>query len=94
MKLNKKLIATAAAATLWLVTLTGCTAWEDTAKSFESDNVGLKRVITVYSKDGTVLKQYEGKKVRTYTDDGGQLVINLDGKRIQVVNADTIVEEK
>lgn len=94
MKFNKKIIVSAVVVAFGLVTLSGCTALEDKAKGFESDSVGLHRVITVYSMDGKAIKQYEGKKVRTYTDDGGRLVINLDGKRIQVLNADVVIEEK
>lgn len=42
-----------------------------------------------------MLKEYEGTNVRTEVNAGGQLLINLgDGKRVQVINADVIVEEK
>ena len=77
------------------VLLSGCTMWEDTVTSFKSDTKGLEREITVYSKTGEVLKTYEGTNVRTEVNDGGQIMINLgNGERIQVLNADVIVEEK
>ena len=77
------------------VLLSGCTMWEDTVTSFQSNTKGLEREITVYSKTGEVLKTYEGTNVRTEVNDGGQIMINLgNGERIQVLNADVIVEEK
>lgn len=77
------------------VLLSGCTMWEDTVTSFQSNTKGLEREITVYSKTGEVLKTYEGTNVRTEVNDGGQIMINLgNGERIQILNADVIVEEK
>lgn len=77
------------------VSLVGCAALDDVMTTFESDTKGLERTITVYSKTGEVLKEYEGTNVRTEVNSGGQLLINLgDGKRVQVLNADVIVEEK
>lgn len=78
------------------VLLSGCTVFDDWGKDFESDTKGLERIVTVYSKDGKVLKKYHGKNVRTkYNENGGtQVTINIDGKRVQVINADVIVEEK
>lgn len=76
------------------VLMSGCTALEDTLTNFESNTSGLERTITVYSKTGEVLKTYEGENVRTEVNNGGQLLINLgDGKRVQVMNADVIIEE-
>lgn len=81
-----------------LVTLTillaGCTWFDDRAKDFESDTKGLKRTVTVYSKTGEFLKQYKGNNVRTkYNDNDGPLVINIDCKRVQVMNSDVVIEE-
>lgn len=77
------------------VSLAGCAALDDAVTTFESDTKGLERTVTVYSKTGEVLKEYEGTNVRTEVNAGGQLLINLgDGKRVQILNADVIVEEK
>lgn len=75
--------------------LGGCTSFDDWSKDWESDTKGLERTITIYSKTGEVLKQYEGENVRTkYSDGGTQVVLNIDGKRVQVVNADVVITEK
>ncbi|MBG3873549.1 DUF5052 family protein [Staphylococcus xylosus] len=74
--------------------LGGCTWFDDRAKDFESDTKGLKRTVTIYSKTGDVLKQYKGENVRTKYNEGGALVINIDGKRVQVMNSDVVIEEK
>ncbi|WP_271328043.1 DUF5052 family protein [Lactococcus muris] len=89
----KKITITGIIATM-LLTLSGCTMWEDTMKGWESDTNGLPRIVTIYSKTGEVLKKYEGNSVRISDAANGTMVINLDGKRIQVQNADVIVEEK
>ncbi|MGY0413620.1 hypothetical protein ACW5YJ_10350 [Staphylococcus sp. mip270_02] len=70
------------------------TWFDDRAKDFESDTKGLKRTVTIYSKTGDVLKQYKGENVRTKYNEGGVLVINIDGKRVQVMNSDVVIEEK
>ncbi|MGW7929399.1 DUF5052 family protein [Staphylococcus xylosus] len=74
--------------------LGGCTWFDDVKKDHESDTKGLKRTVTVYSKTGEVIKQYKGENVRTKYNDGGALVINIDGKRVQVMNSDVVIEEK
>lgn len=75
--------------------LSGCTVVDDLATDLESDTTGLKRTVTIYSKDGKILKQYKGKNVRTkYDANGGtRITINIDGKRIQAINSDVIIEE-
>lgn len=94
-RMNIKKIAVIAGMTgVGLLTLSGCTMWEDTMKGWESDTKGLPRVVTVYSKTGEVLKKYEGNNVRISDADNGTMIINLDGKRIQIQNADVIAEEK
>lgn len=78
------------------ILLSGCTVFDDWGKDFESDTKGLDRTVTIYSKDGKVLKKYHGKNVRTkYNENGGtQVTINIDGKRVQAINADVVVEER
>lgn len=92
--MKKRILTMATVGVMGLVTLTGCTTLDDMNKDRESNTTGLKRVVTVYSKTGEVLKKYEGDRVRTEETEGGQVVININGKRIQILNADTIIEEK
>ncbi|GAB2023828.1 hypothetical protein RyT2_29090 [Pseudolactococcus yaeyamensis] len=92
-KINIKKLAVTALAGLSLLALTGCTSMEDMGKDWKSDNSGLSRTITIYSKKGEVLKRYYGTSVRTAVDESGQIKINLDGKRLQVMNADVVIEE-
>nr|DAT47497.1 MAG TPA: protein of unknown function (DUF5052) [Caudoviricetes sp.] len=80
----KKITVIAGVTLLSLVTLSGCTMWEDTMKGWESDMKGLPRVVTVYSKTGEVLKKYEGNNVRISDAKNGTMIINLEGKRIQI----------
>jgi hypothetical protein len=93
MKRNK-LIGLGTFGFISVLLLSGCTAMDDMGKDFTSDNVGIPRIVTVYSKTGEVLKRYEGNNVRTTVDASGQVKINLDGKRIQVLYADVVIEEK
>ncbi|MCA2501766.1 DUF5052 family protein [Staphylococcus xylosus] len=88
----KKLVL--AATLLLTVFLGGCTWLDDAKKDHESDTKGLERTVTVYSKTGDVVKQYKGDNVRTKYNEGGALVINVDGKRVQVMNSDVVIEEK
>lgn len=76
------------------VLLGGCTWFDDMKKNHKSDTEGLKRTVTIYSKTGDVVKQYKGDNVRTKYNEGGALVINVDGKRLQIMNSDVVIEEK
>ena len=76
-----------------LITMTGCTWWNDRVKNFESNTKGLKRVIYVYSYTGELLTTYKGEVVRIEQDVTGT-VIQLDNKRIVISNATIITEEE
>ena len=79
---------------LSLFSISSCTIFDDMSKDFESDTVGLKRTIKVYSMTGEQLAEYSGNNVRTEFGDTGRFLANVDGKRIQIFNASVIVEEK
>ena len=79
---------------LSLFTISSCTIFDDMSKDFESDTIGLKRTIKVYSMTGEQLAEYSGNNVRTEFGDNGRFLANVDGKRIQIFNASVIVEEK
>ncbi len=90
----KKLIVFGSVIILTFV-LSGCTWLDDSKKDFESDTKGLERTVTIYSKTGKVLSKYKGENVRTkYKEGGTQIIVNVDGKRVQAINADVVIEEK
>ena len=80
-----------------LITLSGCAGWQRFKKSFVSnmDN-GLERRVTVYSRDGEVLFEDEGKfdievsetRIK-YINEKGKLIIFYLGN-----SASALVEEK
>ena len=76
-----------------LITMTGCTWWNDRVKNFESDTSGLKRTIYVYSYTGELLKTYQGENVRLESGSTGT-ILQLDGKRITISNAIVVTEEE
>ena len=58
-------------------TASGARRLADQRSNFQN---GLERVITVYTADGTVLAQYEGK-IDLEQNDGGYVKFDLNGKR-------------
>ncbi|PHK50634.1 hypothetical protein [Staphylococcus edaphicus] len=74
--------------------LVGCTWFDNVKKDHESDTKGLKRTVTVYSKTGEILKKYKGDNVRTKYNEGGVLVINIYGKRVQIMNSDVFLKKR
>lgn len=76
--------------------LSGCT--ESTKRSLKDTQSewtgGLNRQVTVYAKDGTVIKTYEGKLDIEDTESGNKVKFDLNGKRVILYNATVIVEEK
>lgn len=89
----KKLIL-AGALVLGASFLGGCTAFDSGVKSLESNTKGLERVVTVYSKTGKVLRTYEGTIRTKESSETNALIFEVNGKRINVYNADVVVEEK
>ncbi len=76
-----------------LILLTSCTGIEDGIKDLESDTFGLKREAVVYSYTGQKIATYSGNSVRIdYSSDRVQLLI--DGKRVHIINATVLIEEK
>lgn len=80
-------------ACLLVLTLSGCTWWDDKMKSFKSNTNGLKRTVQVYSYTGELLKTYKGNSVRLDEGKTGTL-LQVDGKRITITNATVITEEE
>ena len=74
--------------------LTGCASLERGIKDVTSDlSGGLNRTVEVYDYSGNLLKTYEGKLDVQYTETGGKVLFDMDGKRTAIYNAIVIVEE-
>jgi len=54
---------------------------------------GLKRTAKVYSSDGDLIAQYEGKFDVQSSEFGNKVLFDIDGKRVIIYNATVIVEE-
>ena len=78
-----------------VVVLMGCTQSQQRGiKNIQSNfGGGLNRTVKVYALDGTLLAEYEGK---LDIDEGraGAIKFDLDGERVMIYNAITIIEEK
>jgi len=90
--LKRKLLMAVLLANLTLG-LIGCSKINDSIKSFESDTVGLKRTVYVYSYTGELLKTYQGQSVRLSSGQTGT-ILQVDGKRITISNATVVTEEQ
>ncbi|EAR08592.1 hypothetical protein [Reinekea blandensis] len=54
---------------------------------------GLSRSAKVYSSDGDLIAQYEGKFDVQSSEFGNKVLFDVDGKRVIIYNAIVIVEE-
>lgn len=70
-------------------------AGQRSLKNFRSNQTGgLERTVKVYSSDGTLIQEYEGKIDIKDTEYGNKVLFDLNGKRIVIYNATVITEEK
>lgn len=92
-KMNKKIIIIALVCIL-LLTIVGCQSWQRSIKDFGSSVTGLNRVVQVYSHDGNLIKEYEGRIDIEVNEYGNKVKFDLDGKRVIINNAIVITEEK
>lgn len=78
-----------------LVLLSSCTQKQQRGiKNIQSNfGGGLNRTVKVYALDGTLLKEYEGK-LDIDEDRNGAIKFDLNGDRVMIYNAITIIEEK
>lgn len=60
---------------------TGCASWDRMATDMKSDMAGgLQRTIKVYTANGDLIAEYEGK-IDIETNEGGYVKFDFEGKR-------------
>jgi hypothetical protein len=69
-----------------------CAKWQQDLKHFNSQMIGLKRVVTLYSADGSVIKEWRGNNMRVEHVPGGISFIH-NGKVIIISGTFTVEEE-
>ncbi|MGG3571319.1 hypothetical protein ABES25_14815 [Bacillus gobiensis] len=95
----KKLII---GAVIILVVIGGLVVWyfntatgQRMIKSIQSNNSGgIERVVKVYSDDGKLIEEYEGKIDIQDTEYGNKILFDLNGKRVVIYNGTVVTEEK
>jgi len=66
-----------------------------TVKSWKSNNSGgIERIVKVYSNEGKLIEEYEGKIDIQDTEYGNKVLFDLNGKRVVIYNATVVTEEK
>lgn len=61
--------------------MTGCTSWDRMKTDIKSDvNGGIQRTIKIYTANGEIMAEYEGK-IDIETSDGGYVKFDYNGKR-------------
>lgn len=79
--MNKKLIMIITAIVLVTCVFSGCATWDRTVTDVKSEfNNGLDRTITVYTANGDIIAQYEGK-IDIQESQGGYVKFDFEGKR-------------
>ena len=78
-----------------IVFSSGCQSMERDIKSAQSEyGGGLDRHISVYSDNGTLLTEYDGKVDIQETEFGNKILFDLNGKRTIIYNGTVIIQEK
>lgn len=78
--MKKKIVAVVMAVMLALG-MTGCASWNRMVTDVKSDFVGgMQRTIKVYTANGDLLAEYEGK-IDLSSNEGGYVKFDYDGKR-------------
>lgn len=78
--MKKKIVAVGMAVMLALG-MTGCASWDRMVTDVKSDFAGgMQRTIKVYTANGDLLAEYEGK-IDLESNEGGYVKFDYDGKR-------------
>lgn len=81
----------AAVVLIAVLSLIGCANMEQSNSSFVSGMVGLNRVITLYSADGKVIQQWEGRYNVRYLNGFARFMDN--GKAVSVCGTISIIQK-
>ena len=77
----KKKIALLGILVTFMFTITGCASWDRLVTDVKSDvSGGMQRTIKVYTANGDLIAEYNGK-IDIETNDGGYIKFDYDGKR-------------
>lgn len=71
----------------------GCASIDSELKSWESNFKGLHRIVKVIAMDGSIVETYESKSMLVTDGDGGTIILDFDGRRVTICNAQVIIEE-
>lgn len=92
--MKKKMIFLFISILVLSIIFVGCQSWRRGLKDIGSSIGGLNRTVKVYSHDGDLINEYEGRIDIEVNDYGNKVKFDLNGKRIIINNAIVIVEEK
>lgn len=92
--MKRKMLSLVIMATLMVTLSTGCQSIQRMGKNVSSSSSGLERVMKVYSHEGELLAEYEGKFDISENESGTKVKFDLNGKRTIIYNAIVIVDEK
>lgn len=77
----KKKIVAVGMAVMFALGMTGCASWNRMVTDVKSDFAGgMERTIKVYTANGDLLAEYEGK-IDIDSNEGGYVKFDYDGKR-------------
>lgn len=77
----KKKIALLGILVTFVFAITGCASWDRLVTDVKSDvSGGMQRTIKVYTANGDLIAEYNGK-IDIETNDGGYIKFDYDGKR-------------
>jgi len=81
MKSWKRWVIIAVVAPVMIMLLTGCATWDRAVQDMKSDlNNGVQRTIRVYTANGDLMAEYNGK-IDLETNQGGYVKFDFNGKR-------------
>lgn len=77
----KKRISMFVLMTMLIFVMTGCASWDRIVTDVKSDVAGgMERTITVYTADGSIMAEYNGK-IDIESNEGGYVKFDFNGKR-------------
>ena len=84
--MKKRIVGLVVALIMVMCSMAGCASWDRLVTDVKSDvGNGLNRTITVYTANGEVIAQYEGK-IDIESTEGGYVKFDFNGKRYMYYN--------